>query len=339
MSAWTRNFIDMSTSTGADWGKLRIFNGGHQNAGNLTLLCGLRDDSGQSDAGVWSYVWDPDDGSGSIPDLVGWTKLSQNTGETYDFTEAIIMPNGTVIALRYRRSQPSNWAPSPSISHYPYSSYNQNTNWNNSDPDHTYWFGSPLLTGFVNGSYTDQNQAGFIDWSAWFQNRQSDTGEAVSLYGPFNWTLSVTDWKMFDLRDYAIPPNFTSPGSVHISLIEFTSATSTPGGFNYTAPPGVDPQCVDNYLTINYGSAPYSEAEIQEAIDFCDTWEDPGPTPPPGSWSSSRKQFKLYFLFLGIFFIAGPWVGFAVDGDPKWIGYILLLNALGVGLIIEFMRL
>lgn len=109
----------------------------------------------------------------------------------------------------------------------------------------------------------------------------------------------------------------------------------------YTPPSGNNnTDCVDFYLATHYPNG-FNISNVQEAIDYCDDWippDDPDPD-ESGSWSTSKKTFKLIFLVLGISFIAVPWILFALTKEPQFIAWILLLNALGAGLLIEFMRL
>jgi len=124
--------------------------------------------------------------------------------------------------------------------------------------------------------------------------------------------------------------------------IFYNSLTGGGGGnATYTPPPGVNyTQCVQNYLDTNFPGG-YNVSNVQEAIDYCDSWipaDDPDPE-GSGSWSASRKQFKLYFLLIGIALVAVPWLLFALSGDMKFIGWIVILNSLGIALLIEFMRL
>lgn len=95
-----------------------------------------------------------------------------------------------------------------------------------------------------------------------------------------------------------------------------------------------DPDCLALATTIE---------EVKACIDNVNL-DDPD-NPGAGGfsendpWWVSRKQFKLYFLLLGLFFIAYPWVMFASTRDPQWVGYILMLNALGIGFLLAIMEI
>lgn len=112
----------------------------------------------------------------------------------------------------------------------------------------------------------------------------------------------------------------------------------------YTPPEGVNTTaCVDYYLATHYPDG-YTVENVQEAIDYCTDWipedpDNPGEDDPGFPWSVSKRAFKIYFLLLGIVFIAVPWILFAMSKELQFIPWIMFFNALGVGLLIEFMRL
>lgn len=109
-------------------------------------------------------------------------------------------------------------------------------------------------------------------------------------------------------------------------------------GFN---PPDINSTfsvCVQNWLISEYGTGPYTEAQIDQAIDWCQ--EGITPFPPanetdPYNWTQTRKTWKMWFLFLGMVCIGVPWLIFAATKNMSLLPLVIILNALGFGLLMN----
>lgn len=170
-----------------------------------------------------------------------------------------------------------------------------------------------------------------------------DSVNSIYAYNFYNGTWDGTP-KLVTTIGYTITSLMATPkGNVNVSgllaehstgliYIDVSEAfTGGFGGFTVTTPPGYtppDPDCLASAETL---------ADVEACIDTVldDDPENPGAGDFEGDepWYVSRKGFKLYFLLLGIFFIGFPWILFASDRDPKWIGYILFFNTMGLGLL------
>jgi len=141
--------------------------------------------------------------------------------------------------------------------------------------------------------------------------------------------VSFTKSAFWSLYESGLSPlNVANYGGMGSSVGYFSFTVTTPPGGD---PP--DPDCLALATTVE---------EVKACIDSVLT-DDPdnpggGDFTPSDPWYVSRKQFKLYFLALGMACLILPWVSYAINKDPSYLVQILFINSLGIALLIAMME-
>lgn len=175
-----------------------------------------------------------------------------------------------------------------------------------------------------------------------------DNGGGEPLTGiyavPVEWFFKGDDnYLISDFTPYRVYTDkfpLDANNQVYISAIDpilTNEIIAGPGGSTFNSTDQEFTACVGSALLTLFGTGPYTEDQINEGIAWCEGGETAFPpvnTTDPYNWSTTRKTWKMMFIFLGMAFIAVPWLIFASTKEMKYLAYIIILNSLGFGLLL-----